>query len=354
MTTTLDQTALEDRLISSAVATLELYSIHLGRQLGLYPALAGQLRTTMELAKDAGIDERYAREWLEQQAVAGFVVVDDPALPDPERRYSLTDSARAVFVDPEDPAHVSPLADMVVGVGQTLAKVVKAYRTGEGVGFAEYGKALRDGQGGINRPAFTHDLATTWLSAIEGLSERLSAGGRIADLGCGVGWSTIAMAEALPAAEVTGWDNDPASVEDARRNAADANASVRFEAANAKMMAADGPFDLVTILEALHDMAQPVAVLEAVRSGLSAEGVVLLADEKVAEQFSAPGDEMERMMYGWSVTHCLPAAMAEQPSAAIGTVIREPLVRNLAAEAGFTSVEVLDVDAGFFRLYALR
>lgn len=344
---------MEDRLISSAVAALELYSIHLGRELGLYQTMTGGAVTPSQLAAAAGIDQRYAREWLEQQAVAGFLTVENPAADDTERRYLLTEHSKAVLVNPDDPRHVSPLADMIVGVGQTLTKVIEAYRTGNGVAFAEYGAAMRDGQGGINRPSFTHDLVPVWLGAVDGLTETLAGGGRIADLGCGVGWSTIAMARHLPETEVIGWDNDEASIEVARRNAEEAGVTVRFEAADAMALAVNGPFDLVTILEALHDMSKPVPVLEAARAALKPDGVLLVADEKVAEQFTAPGDEMERMMYGWSVTHCLPAAMAEQPAAAIGTVIREPIIRDLAAQAGFDSVEALDVDAGFFRLYVL-
>ena len=108
------------------------------------------------------------------------------------------------------------------------------------------------------------------------------------------------------------------------------------------------------MLEALHDMSRPVEVLAAVRAALSADGALLVADEAVAPTFTAPGDDLERMMYGWSITHCLPAAMAEQPSAAIGTVIREDTVRKLAACRRLRRVEVLDVDGGFFRIYALR
>ncbi len=348
-----DGVPLEDRLISSAVAALELYSIHLGRELGLYQTMTGGAVTPGELAAAAGIDERYAREWLEQQAVAGLLTVENPDGGDTRRSYLLTEHGRPVLVEPDDPRHVSPLADMIVGVGQTLTKVIEAYYTGSGVAFAGFGAAMRDGQGGINRPSFTHDLVPAWLGAVDGLTAKLAGGGRIADLGCGVGWSTIAMARDLPETEVIGWDNDAASIDMARRNAEEAGVTVRFEAADASAMAAEGPFDLVTILEALHDMSQPVPVLEAARAALKPDGVLLIADEKVADQFTAPGDEMERMMYGWSVTHCLPAAMAEQPTEAIGTVIREPIIRDLVAQAGFGSVEALDVDAGFFRLYVV-
>jgi 2-polyprenyl-3-methyl-5-hydroxy-6-metoxy-1,4-benzoquinol methylase len=150
-----------------------------------------------------------------------------------------------------------------------------------------------------------------------------------------------------------GLDSDAASILAARVAAAEHGVMVRFECADATALAAEAPFDVVLLLEALHDVAQPVEVLAAARAALAPDGAVLVADEAVASGFRAPGDDVERLMYGWSITHCLPAAMAEQPSAAIGTVIREETVRALAQEAGFRRVEILDVDGGFFRLYSL-
>jgi len=129
---------------------------------------------------------------------------------------------------------------------------------------------------------------------------------------------------------------------------------VRFEFDDAVHLDVAGSVDLVLILEALHDMAQPVAALEAARSVLAPDGAVLIADEKVAEQFHPLGDEQERMMYGWSVVHCLPASMAEPDSAALGTVIRPGLVRLLADQAGFASFQQTDIDGGFFNIYVLR
>jgi 2-polyprenyl-3-methyl-5-hydroxy-6-metoxy-1,4-benzoquinol methylase len=118
-------------------------------------------------------------------------------------------------------------------------------------------------------------------------------------------------------------------------------------------MADHGPFDLIVVLEALHDMARPEDVLRSLRQTLSPEGCILVADEKVADTFHAPGDDIERLMYGWSIVHCLPVSLAESPSAAIGTVIRAETIRELAGAAGFVRVDMLPVDAGFFRLYRL-
>jgi trans-aconitate methyltransferase len=177
----------------------------------------------------------------------------------------------------------------------------------------------------------------------------------VADVGCGQGFSTVAIARAFLDAHVDGLDADAASIADARRHAADAglDGRLRFLHADATTLAAYGPYDLVLILEALHDMSRPVDALAAARAALAPGGTVLVVDERVADRFTAPGDEVERMMYGWSVTHCLPTQLAEQPSAAMGTVMRAGTVRALAAEAGYSHVDVLAVDNEFFRFYRL-
>jgi 2-polyprenyl-3-methyl-5-hydroxy-6-metoxy-1,4-benzoquinol methylase len=347
---------LEQRVFDATIGTLELFGIYLGTRLGLYDALRARAGTTPpELADTAGIAPRYAREWLEQQAVAGVLAVDDVSAAADARRYSLPEANVGVVADPVALDHLAPFARMVVGIAAALDDVVTAYRTGGGVPYARYGTDLRLGQGGINRPAFTSGLVEEWLPALGPAAERLADGGRLADLGCGQGWSALAVARAYPTAEVWGIDSDPASVAEARAAAEKHNLTVRFECADAAGLASrGGRFDVLLMLEALHDLARPVEVLAAARTALSTGGVLLVADEAVAASFTAPGDDLERMMYGWSITHCLPAAMAEQPSAAIGTVIRESTVRELAAGAGFGHTEVLDVDGGFFRLYALR
>ncbi len=340
--------ALVERLFEATVGCLELFSVHLGWRLGLYRALQeGGPLTAAGLAEAAGIDGRYAQEWLEQQAVAGFLAVVDGDAP----RFGLPPGHADVLVDPESAFHVVPFAPMLVGIAGALPGVVEAYRTGAGVAYADYGPDMREGQGGINRPGFVHDLAG-WLAAVPSVHERLTDGrpARIADLGCGQGWSTRALALAYPQADVVGIDLDVASIVDAQRGPS----APRFVAGGAEALAAEGPFDLVCVFEALHDMSDPVGVLRAVREALAPGGAVLVADERVADAFTAPGDVVERMMYGWSVTHCLPAARAEQPSAALGTVLRAPTVRRLGAEAGFAQVEVLDIEHDFFRFYLLR
>jgi hypothetical protein len=350
--------ALTERLFAGTIGALELFSIYLGTELGLYQALAGHgPLSPAGLAERAGIAPRYAREWLEQQAVAGQLEVDDPGASGDERRFRLADEHARVLVDPDDPAHVAPFAHMLVGIGGVLTKVADAYRSGAGVPYHEYGAAFRHGQGHINRPAFRGELPTEWLAAMPDVVARLETArpARVADVGCGQGFSTIAVAQAYLDAHVDGLDADYASIADGRAHAHDAglDGRVRFLCADASELADHGSYDLVLLLEALHDLSRPVDALRAARRALTPGGVVLVVDEKVAESFTAPGDEVERMMYGWSVTHCLPTQLAEQPSAALGTAMRSSTVRELVAEAGFDRVEVLPVDNDFFNLYRL-
>ncbi|MDQ4130067.1 MAG: class I SAM-dependent methyltransferase, partial [Actinomycetota bacterium] len=300
MTDTTRTTTLDERVLDATVGALELYGIFLGDRLGLYQVLRHGPCTAGELAAKAGIAPRYAQEWLEQQAVAGVLTVDDVSADTQARRYTLPEAHVGVVADPVALDHVAPLAGLVVGIASVLDEVADAYRSGSGVPYERYGDDFRRGQGAINRPAFTSALVEEWLPALGTAAQRLAAGGRLADLACGQGWSTIAVARAFPGADVRGIDSDAASIAEARAAAEEAGVDVRFECTDAAELAKGGPFDVVLLLEALHDLSRPVEVLAAARAALAADGVLLVADEAVAPSFTAPGDQLERMMYGWS------------------------------------------------------
>lgn len=205
----------------------------------------------------------------------------------------------------------------------------------------------------MNRVQFVNSLASEWMPALPDLHERLEAGGRIADVACGTGWSTIALARAYPRAEVHGLDLDTASIELARENAQREGVSLRFEARDAADPGFGGRFDLVTCFEAVHDMARPVEALRGMRALLADGGAVLIGDERVADRFTAPGDEVERLMYGFSIFHCLAVGREEQPSAATGTAMRADTLHEYADAAGFANFEVLPIENDFWRFYRL-
>jgi SAM-dependent methyltransferase len=349
--------ALVERLADATLGTLEVASVHIGHRLGLYRRLADSgASTAADLASRTGTAERYVREWLEQQATAGFLAVDDPAADAGERRFSLPDAHRPVFVDEEDLSYVAPLASLAVGVLRPLDALLDAYRTGGGVPYEAYGDDVVEGISAINRPQFAH-LMAGWLQSIPQVDARLRAEppARVADVACGTAWSSIAMARAYPGITIDALDVDEASIAAARRNVEACALSDRVHPRvhDASDPDLGGRYDLVTVFEALHDMNRPVEALRSIRSSLTEGGSLLVADERVAERFTAPGDEVERSNYGWSVLHCLAVGNLEDGSAATGTVLRPATLRTYAAEAGFGTVEVLPVEHDFWRFYRL-
>ena len=348
--------ALMERVFEACIASMDVATIHIGRKLGLYEALRdhGPLASG-ELAERTGTDERYVREWLEHQAVGSFIEVDDVRAEPPARRYSIPAGHAEALLDHTSPASVGPFAQYIVGQGLLVDRVIDAFRTGEGVPWDAYTES-RLGQADVNRAMFTHEIGS-WIEALPDVHGGFAAhGGRIADVACGAGWSSIEMARAYPKVTVDGFDLDAPSIELAERNLAGSGVEdrVRFHARDGAEAGAAEGYDLVTIFEAVHDMARPVEVLAAARHMLAPGGVVLVADEGVAEEFTAPGDETERLMYGFSVLSCLPVSRSEEgPSAATGTPMRPGTLAGYAAEAGFARTDVLDVDNDLWRFYRL-
>lgn len=349
--------ALAGRLFEATLGAFDLLAIQLGLRLGLYAALAdGRARSVDDVARAAGVHPRYAREWLEHQAVGGLIEVDDPAAAPDQRRYRLPSGHAEVLLDPTSSSTMAPMPAFITAAARAIDDLVEAYRSGDGVAWDGYGRELLEGQAAANRPTFEQLLPGPWLAAMPEVVERLKRpGARIADVACGAGWSTIALARAYPEAEVVGLDLDRWSIDRARANAKDAGLGDRpsFVLADAAHPDLQGRFDLVTILEAVHDLSRPVEVLAAVRGMLAPDGALLVVDERVAEQFTAPGDEIERLMYGYSIMFCLPNGLADQPSAGTGTVMRPSTLERYAREAGWRSVTVLPVEHEVFRLYRL-
>jgi SAM-dependent methyltransferase len=351
--------ALAERLFGAALGAYELFTVHLGDRLGYYRALTerGDVTTT-ELAEATGTDERYAREWLEQQAVAGILEVDDVEAAPNERRYRLPAAHAEVLVDRDSLAHLTPMARYGVSFAQTLPAIEDAFRTGGGVAWEDFGSLGREAQGDVNRPLFTNLLGSEWFPSIADVHERLLADppARVADVACGVGWSSIAIARAYPKVSVDGFDLDEESVALARQNVGGTDVAdrVNVQVRDAGDPELAGSYQLVTVFEALHDMSRPVEVLRALRGLAAEDGAVIIMDERVAETFTAPGDEIERIMYTYSVLCCLPVGLADTPSAGTGTVMRPDTLRRYAAEAGFADVEVLPIEHDVFRFYRLR
>ena len=350
-----DRDAFAARLGGMILATMETQTVYLGERLGLYGSLRDDgPATSVQLAARTGTDERYVREWLEQQAAAGILTVDDAAKAPGERVFMLPVGHAEVLLDPESPYLVGPLARMATAIGAQLPALQEVYRTGAGIDWAVYGPDMIEAQESINRPQFQHFVAD-WIDAMPDIAERLRVGGaRVADVACGTGWSSIWIARHFPGSTVDGIDVDAGSIERAAANAAREGVSDRVTFRFADAAAADGAgqYDLVTIFEALHDMSRPAEVLTAARHLLAPGGAVLIGDERVAEAFASPS-EQDRMFYGYSVLACLPNGRFDTPSVGTGTVIRPSTVEAIAREAGFSATTVLPTEHEAFRFYRL-
>jgi 2-polyprenyl-3-methyl-5-hydroxy-6-metoxy-1,4-benzoquinol methylase len=344
-----------ERVFGSILGSLEIASIYLGDRLGLYGALADKGATTGELADRAGVAERYAREWCEQQAAIGYLEVDDVNAEPHARRYSLPPEHAAVLTDRDSMAYLTGFARAITASFGVMPQILDAYRTGGGVGWALFGSDMMHGQGDTNRPLFLSELGTGWIPQIPGVAEALRAGGRVADIGCGTGWSSFAIALAYPEATVDGFDIDEASVDQARRNAAEMGVSdrVTFHDRDAAEAEPAGGFDLALAFECIHDMPQPTKVLDAMRRAVSGRGTAVVVDERVEETFTAPAGPIDQLMYGASLLICLPDGMSTPGSVGTGTVMRPATLRRYAQEAGFSDVEILPIEHDAFRAYRL-
>jgi 2-polyprenyl-3-methyl-5-hydroxy-6-metoxy-1,4-benzoquinol methylase len=350
--------ALVERIFGSCIGFMEILSIYVGDRLGFYRTLVDNGgATASQLADATGTNERYAREWLEQQAVAGILVVEDADAQPEERRYRLPEGHDEVLLERDSLYYAAPFAQQMVGITRPLPAVLEAFRTGGGVPYPEYGEDMREGIAYGNRPMLVNLMGTEWLPAVPDVHERLQADppARVADIGCGTGWSSISIARAYPKVRVDGFDLDEDSIAEAKANAEAEGLTdrVTFQVRDAADPELSARYDLAIAIECIHDMSRPVEALRAMRSMVGNHGAVLVVDERVGEDFTAPSDEIERLMYGFSIVHCLPVGMAEQPSAGTGTVMRPATLRRYATEAGFSGIEILPIENELWRFYRL-
>ena len=351
-------TEFADKVFTALLGTMEAFSLYLGERLGWLDALASGPLTAVQLADRTQTAERYATEWLEMQAVYGNLAVIDhgPGLRE-RRSFGLVPGASEVLTDRHSLSYLGALPRMFAAVGLHLDDLLAAYRTGGGVSWSALGADARESQAATNRPWFESQLGPA-LASVPDLHEVLAAPGtRIADIGCGEGWSSIALASAYPDAAVVGIDVDEPALATARSNTETEGIAdrVSFSLADGGRLEEPDGFDAAFIFEALHDMPRPVEVLTAIRRAVRPGGAVVVVDEAVADDFTAPGDVVEQAMYGYSTLICLPDGLSSTPSAGTGTVMRRSTLTEYATRAGFAGVEVLPIEGfAFFRFYRLR
>jgi 2-polyprenyl-3-methyl-5-hydroxy-6-metoxy-1,4-benzoquinol methylase len=341
------------RMNASVLGSFDIASTYLGVKLGLYRSLAEDgPATSAELAERTATNERLVHEWLEQQGATELLTATNQG---GEWRFGLPPEHADVLLDPDAVDGVASTVLSLIGDLAQLPRLVESFRTGEGIPYADYGPDVAEGQAMGTRPVYRAEIKS-WFATIPDLADLLADGtARVLDIGCGIGWSSVSIAQAYPGVRVDGVDLDPGSI-DAAQGVAEAEGvtdRVTFEVRDAATLSG-ARYDVVTMFEMVHDLARPVEALRVARATLGQGGMVLVADEPVGDAYAGPADDEERRFHGWSLLHCLPASMAEPGSAATGTVMRPDTLRRYAREAGFASVEVLPVDSVAFRLYLLR
>jgi 2-polyprenyl-3-methyl-5-hydroxy-6-metoxy-1,4-benzoquinol methylase len=326
-------TDFHQRIIGDAAAAVRGLSVSLGQRLGLYRALAdhGPL-SPAQLAQSTGITERYAEEWLHAQLSAEYVERDPSS-----GTYRLPDAHVPVLADPKAATFTAGFFTALKALYATEDLLVDAYRSGDGVGWAEHDPALDTGMGSFFQPTYQHRLVPEWLPSLEDVTDKLAAGGTVADVGCGVGHTTLLIAKAFPKATVHGFDYSEEAIDIARQLAEDAGLGDRvvFDTASADDFPGSG-YDLVTFFNCLHDMGDPVAAAQHVHKSLDPDGTWMLVESNVSPADIDTHTPAAHMFMALSAVMCLPVAVAQRGPHALGNHSGEQAFKAIAEEAGFT------------------
>jgi SAM-dependent methyltransferase len=322
------------RAVDEVGATLNTALVVMGDKLGYYTAMAdGRPITPAELAEQTGTDEHYAREWLNNQAAGGYVTYDPQT-----RRYTLPAEHAAALTDPTSPAYLPGFFQIALGTVRDAPNVFSAARDGDGVGWHAHNSDVHHGTERFFRTMYNAHLLTEWIPALEGVAAKLEAGGRVADVGCGHGASTILLAQAFPNATFVGSDYHAESIEVARERAAAAGVDdrVSFEVAAASDFSGTG-YDLVAMFDCLHDMGDPVGAARQVRAAIADDGTWMVVEPMAGDRVEDNLNTVGRAFYGFSTLLCTPASLSQDVGLALGTQAGPAKIRDVSTTAGFTA-----------------
>lgn len=302
----------------------------LGDRLGLYRALAEVgPADSAKLAEHTGLDERYLREWLANQAASGYINYEVES-----GCFSMSPEQKAVFADPDSPVAMTGGFYAASSVYHDEPKVAEAFRTGGGLAWQDHHDCLFCGTEKFFRPGYAASLVQKWIPALDGVQAKLEAGAQVADIGCGHGASTIIMAKAFPKSKFTGFDLHPGSIERAHQLAREAGlTNVTFAIASAKEF--PGRYDFVTIFDALHDMGDPVGAAAHVRESLNTDGTWMIVEPMAGNSLEENLNPVGRVYYGFSTMVCTPTSRSQEVGLALGAQAGESRLREVMEKAGF-------------------
>lgn len=322
------------RAVEEVGSALNAALVVMGDKLGYYRALAAHgASTPAALAERTSTGEKYAREWLNAQAAGGYVSYDPAA-----GTYTLPPEQAVALTDETSPAFVPGLFQIAHGTVVDASRIIELARTGDGMGWHEHGTDVHEGCERFFRPGYLANLVDGWLPALDGVVDKLRAGGRVADVGCGFGASTILMAQAFPRSTFVGSDYHDPSVRAARDRAAEAGVPDRatFETASATAFSGQG-YDLVTTFDALHDMGDPVGAARHVHQALADNGVWMIVEPAAGDRVEDNLNPVGRVYYGFSTLLCTPASLSQDVGLALGTQAGPARIRDVVVAAGFRS-----------------
>jgi SAM-dependent methyltransferase len=339
MTTPVDQDVLGEFLahaIGDLGATFSAGLVVLGDRLGLYRELSKGPGTVEELAARTGTALAYLSPWLANQAAGGYIGYDAAT-----GRYVMSPEQTLALADEDGPAFFPGGMQLALAVLRDLPEIERRFRTGEGFGWHEHDPGLFEGTERFFRPGCAANLVHSWLPALDGMTERLTRGASVADVGCGHGTSTILMAQAYPMSTFLGVDYHEGSVRWARRHAAEAGLSdrVAFETAGADELPGGG-YDLITFFDCLHDVGDPVGAARRAREALNPDGAVMIVEPLAGDSVADNLNPLGRVFYGVSVLVCTPCSLAQAGAAALGPQAGPARIAAVLREAGFGAVRI--------------
>jgi 2-polyprenyl-3-methyl-5-hydroxy-6-metoxy-1,4-benzoquinol methylase len=321
------------RAVEEAGAALNCALVVMGDRLGYYRSLADNgASTPAELAERTNTDEHYAREWLNAQAAGSFVTYDPTT-----GRYQLPPEHAVALTDETSPAFVTGLFQTVHGTVTDAGRIIDVARTGDGVGWGDHNSDVHEGCERFFRPTYAAYLVNAWLPALDGVVDKLSAGARIADVGCGHGASTILMAQAFPAATFLGFDGHAGSITTARERAGELGIQpqITFDAFSAQTFPG-GPYDLVTMFDCLHDMGDPVGAARHVRDVIADDGTWMIVEPAAGDHVEDNLNPIGRTFYGFSTLLCTPSSLSQPVGLALGTQAGPARIKDVVTAAGFS------------------
>ncbi|OWV61228.1 SAM-dependent methyltransferase [Rhizobium sp. N122] len=325
--------ALVGRLVGDVGAAMSGALVVLGDKVGIFKAMAdGTPMNVQQLSQKTGVKERYLREWLSAQAAADYIVYDEKT-----DRFSLTPEQAMVFAEENSPAFFVGAFEVVQSMWMDEPKVTDAFRTGEGLGWHEHSTCLFRGTERFFRPGYNSHLVAEWIPALAGVEDKLKAGAKVADVGCGHGASTILMAQAYPASHFTGFDYHGPSIEKAKAAAKEAGVGdrVTFEQSRAAEFPGRG-YDMVAMFDCLHDMGDPVGAGQHVKETLGPNGTWLIVEPFAHDHLKDNLNPVGRVYYGASTMICTPASLSQEVGLGLGAQAGEMKLRKVALDAGFT------------------